>query len=129
MRRCLTLALVLGATAGCEPDLDRVELTAVTSPPLEHTVSGDGVVLTQGTAIAVQVQAFDEDGERTTAEVSLLPEGTGLRSLILDHDANRGTRYVLIADEPGVGQLVVFELAGSRGQVTLPFLVDAQTAP
>ena len=128
MKRALLAAVALVAATGCGADLERVELEAETVPPLEHVVSADGIILEEGAAIAVRVRAFEE-GERTSDRLTVSSQGFGLEAYYVDHDGDTGTRYILMADAPGNGALVVSKADGTSNELAVPFIVPAQTAP
>jgi hypothetical protein len=119
------------AATGCTPVLDRADVEQRTTPPLSHDVSSNGIVLTHGTAVAIDVVAFDQEGERhddlspftTNDEDSFDPVAEATSTAM---DVDGFTRVILRASHPGKGTLTVTAI-GTRGEVVIPLEVLPQS--
>jgi hypothetical protein len=127
MSRAWTMAIAVAFLAGCEQDLEFVEITALTTPPLEATISGEEVVLVQGNAVAVQVRAFAGRDTAEKAEISLSPTPgmtvfeQGYPGIYGEDDV---TGFILAGEDVTVGELR-FSCDGTKGEVSVPFSVIA----
>lgn len=123
---------VVGAcavVAGCQPTLTEVRVTQDTTPPLEHAVSSDGFTITHGSALAITLTAFNEEGEQEDGEIWIAVDVEGEENVSLEV-LERGydyhsTQFVLIGESPGSGSLrVSSEL--TVGELDIPYTVLAQ---
>jgi len=128
MMRYITLCTVglLGiGLGGCQPDLARVEITADTTPPLEHSISGEAIKLTHGTAVAVTVKAFNEDDEYEDGRMSFLVPNGGPMSALERIAEEEGYHYVLLGERPGTDQVTIY-VEDTNGEVIVPLEVLPQ---
>ena len=115
----LGLGAVLGAL-GCNPTLDSVTIAEVTTPPMTVTVSGTGIQIPEGIAVAVDIVGKNSDGD-DVHDMSLMLEGDSLGADSVDNQ----DRYILHGDTVGTGQLQ-FTAVSNEGTVSVPYTVVAQ---
>lgn len=102
MRRAVIGMLCVAATVGCRPDIERVEIVQITTPPLDHSVSSSEVRLIHGNAVAVTVTVFAE-GAAVDSIVSITDQA-GMRPIPVSED---DSRFILFAEAPGAGTFTV----------------------
>ena len=124
MNRCYVLFGLLSASClalGCEPDLERVNITQATTPPLAVVVTGTRIEVPEGIAVAVDVVGINDEGdEEPDIDVPLIYSA----ALGVISTAVQG-RFIFYGSEIGSGT-VPFTALGTNGQVDVPFTVTAQ---
>ena len=116
----LLLTAVGALLAGCTPDLTSVQLTQITTPPLEVTVSPAGISLPDGIAVAVDVMGINDEGdEEDNLSVSAASGSVG------SVETETTDRFVLYGISPGTDTLT-FTATSVDGSVDVPVTVTAQ---
>jgi hypothetical protein len=117
----LILASLGLAALGCQPSLDSVTVTPMTTPPLAATISGTNIQITEGTALAVEFVVTNSDGDEVSdASIMSMSDALGL-----DGIAGGQHRYLIHGDAVGTGQLECTS-STNDGTLTVPFTVTAQ---
>lgn len=100
-----TLALALGALAGCAPRYDHLEFTQRTSPPLPASLAPSGVSIPVGVAVAIAPIAIDDGGDpMEDVNLALVSSNSGV--LGLDSAGDEG--FVLYGASVGQATISVF---------------------
>jgi hypothetical protein len=133
------LAATLLVLAGCGESIEVVLLDRLTTPPGSSVVRDDRIDLEEGTALAIQLQAFThppnpDDSECCTDSCQQRcydeaedPEDvfafvTGPADLVPLED---GRQFLIVGLGEGEGELVV-SVDGASGEVVIPLRVTAQ---
>jgi hypothetical protein len=133
------VAAALLALAGCGESIEAVLLDRLTIPPGSSVVRDDRIDLEEGTALAIQLQAFidppDHDNsfcctdscqERCYEDAEDPDEVdvfvTGPAELVPLEDSRQ---FLLVGLEEGEGELIV-SVAGASGEIVIPVRVTAQ---
>ena len=116
------LILLVPATAalGCQPNLERVNITPVTTPPLAVVLTGTNIQIPDGIAVAADVEGVDEDGD-THTDLSASAAYSSFGVLETDQEG----RFVFYGGTPSTG-VITFTALGTKGDVRVPFTVTAQ---
>jgi hypothetical protein len=117
----LVLVSLSTLALGCEPNLESVTITQVTSPPLAVVVTGTRIEIPEGIAVAVDVVGTNDEGDTETDIEIPSPTSSALEA----YSTDTGSRFVLCGNEPSTGQ-VTFRAMGTKGEVNVPFTVTAQ---
>jgi hypothetical protein len=121
LHKMLWMGAIAGAmlVVGCsEPSMQRVEITLENKPPLAVTVSGAGITIPAGIAIAVVVTPVVE-GKQTTDSVTVACGGAC--------DAIDGTEpneMFILGVKPGTDSL--FISSTDHGSIRVPITVTEQ---
>jgi hypothetical protein len=139
----LRLAVVALLALGCAPRLEALEVVALTEPPLGGRADADGIVLAQGTAIAVRLVGYTEDpfdyalrcGVTAVSTVSTCvggPDRVEAWSLRAGLEGEAAALYpvddgvfVVDAGKPGIANLVVTSTEAT-GELRAGVRVEAQ---
>jgi len=107
--------------AGCTPDFARVELTPITSPPLDVTVSAAQVEIPVGIAVAVNVLGYDEDDD-PVGNIRITPPASITAGVI---ETAEPEMFILYGQSHGTGSLSFTSIEVS-GTVNVPVSIVPQ---
>lgn len=106
--------------AGCKPELTSVQFTQITNPPLEVTISPEGISVPEGIAVAVDMVGINDEGDEED-NLAISPEYGPL-----SWDKTDTTdRFVFYGTSPGTGTLT-FTATNVDGSVAVPVTVTEQ---
>lgn len=100
------MGILGGATTGCVPDFDHLEMKVDTTPPLAVSIGPTDVALPVGIAVGVTATPFDTSGEKMATDVvlALIPQNqqvVGVEAAIDDR------AFVFFGTGPGTTSISV----------------------
>lgn len=120
LRSTLPLIALGILLAGCSPELTSVQFTQLTNPPLEVTLSAEGITVPDGIAVAADLVGISEEGDEED-NLSISPASGPLGWV----ETGTTDRFVFYGTSPGTGTLT-FTATGTDGSVEIPVTVTAQ---
>ncbi len=108
-------------SAGCFPDLERVEFEQLNTPPLSVTVSPSKLEIPEGIGVAVQASAYDVDGDEADGTMTI--DGSGVHVIV--REGSEKNQFFLLGRSPGSSTLMV-TVTGTEGHVDVPYEITAQ---
>ncbi|EYF04909.1 hypothetical protein [Chondromyces apiculatus] len=114
------------AAAGCQPEIDDIQVVIDSQPPGEASFSKSEFRITHGTAVAVSVTGVAEGEELESAVTLHISAYIRVVERVPPEDTDTiGSRFVLIADEVGEGTATV-STTDSGGELFIPVVVVPQ---